>query len=98
MDIERILIEVVAELDSATEKFPLWPTDPIHAFAILGEECGELNKAVLQATYEPHKSNEDEVRAEAIQVAAMSLRFLMSLNEYKYVKSGQHKQVKSESV
>ena len=92
MGIERILIEVVAEVGKATEKFPVWPTDPIHAFAILGEEHGELNKAVLQAVYEPHKSNEGEVRAEAIQVAAMSLRFLMSLDEYKYVKSEQHEQ------
>ena len=92
MNIKKAVELVVSEVDKATEKFPVWPTDPIHAFAILGEEHGELNKAVLQVVYEPHKSNEDEVRAEAIQVTAMSLRFLMSLDEYKYTKSEQHDQ------
>jgi hypothetical protein len=31
---------VLAELDRATRKFPTWPTDPLHAVAVLGEEAG----------------------------------------------------------
>lgn len=88
----NITEEVITELQRATEKFPTWPTDPLHAVAILGEEYGELNKAVLQSIYEPHKSSPDEVREEAIQTAAMALRFLLSLDKYDYRECEQHKQ------
>jgi len=84
--------QVLAEVSAATTKFPTWPTDPLHAMAVVGEEVGELQKAVLQAVYEPHKSNPDDVRAEAIQVAAMAFRFLLSLDEYKYEPGIQHQQ------
>jgi len=83
---------VITELEKAVRKFPTWPTDPIHALAVLGEEYGELNKAVLQMTYEPHKTSLDEVRTEAIQTAAMSLRFLKSLDAYEYKRGEQHTQ------
>lgn len=86
--IERIL----EEAKRATQKFPTWPTDPLHALAILGEEFGELTKDMLQLTYEPHKTNKDRVRTEAIQTAAMALRLFQSLNHYKYRPSKQHSQ------
>lgn len=38
---------VMDEVRRATQKFPTWPNDPLHAVAILGEEFGELTKAVL---------------------------------------------------
>ena len=85
--------EVAAELQRATSKFPTWPTDPLHALAVLGEEFGELTKAMLQLTYEPHKTSADEVRSEAIQVAAMALRLVHSLGRYRYAPSEQHQQV-----
>lgn len=84
--------EVLAEVYRATDKFPTWPTDPLHAVAVLGEEYGELNKAVLQAVYEPHKSSPADVREEAIQCAAMAVRFLMSLQMYRYEECEQHLQ------
>lgn len=59
---------------------------------MLGEEFGELQKAVLQVTYEPHKATRDEVRKEAIQTAAMALRFIASLDEYHYARGLQHYQ------
>lgn len=40
--------DVLAELERATRKFPTWPTDPLHAVVVLGEEFGELTKAVLE--------------------------------------------------
>lgn len=86
--LERILNEV----QRATVKFPTWPTDPLHALAVLGEEFGELNKAMLQLTYEPHKSSQAAVREEAIQTAAMALRLAMSLDRYEYRRSEQHEQ------
>ena len=76
---EQIIKDVFAELKRAEEKFPGFPKDPIHAACVLAEENGELQKAVLQWTYE--KCSVMDVRAEAIQVAAMALRFLFSLRE-----------------
>ena len=84
--------EILSEVERATVKFPTWPTDPLHALAVLGEEYGELNKAMLQLTYEPHKTNLDKVRMEAIQTAEMALRLAMSLDTYEYAPSGQHSQ------
>lgn len=84
--------EVFAELARAIAKFPTWPTDPLHAVGVLNEEVGELNKAILQAVYEPHKSGPNEVREEAIQAAAMALRFVESLSLYRYARGAQHHQ------
>lgn len=90
----NIINEIIEEIEKATEKFPTWPTDPIHALAVLGEEFGELNKDVLQMCYEPHKTSKEKIKNEAIQTAAMAVRFLMSLDEYCYAPSEQHHQEK----
>jgi len=86
------LLEVCAEVDRATVKFPTWPTDALHAVGVVAEEMGELQKEVMQLTYEPHKSTRETVRKEAVQLAAMSLRFLMSLDRYEYAPRPQHSQ------
>lgn len=83
---------VMDEVSRATRKFPTWPDDPLHAVAILGEEFGELTKAVLQTIYEPHKVREGELRTEAIQTAAMALRFLASLDRYEFAPCAHHVQ------
>lgn len=92
MKLDRLLDEVTHEIQKATQKFPCWPIDPLHAVGILGEEFGELQKEVLQLCYEPHKSSNAAVRTEAIQTAAMALRFLMSLDSYEYKEGEQHSQ------
>lgn len=90
MSVEQL---VQAELARAVAKFPTWPTDPLHALAVLGEEFGELTKAMLQHTYEPHKGvTAEDIRDEAIQTAAMALRLAMSLPCYQYRKAPQHSQ------
>lgn len=89
---DNITAEVLAELERAMRKFPTWPTDPLHALAVLGEEFGELTKDVLQLTYEPHKTSRENVRTEAIQTAAMALRFAASLDAYQYARGVQHSQ------
>lgn len=92
--LEQLVSEITDEVKRATEKFPTWPTDPLHALAILGEEYGELNREMLQLVYEPHKTNSAKVRQEAIQTAAMALRLLLSLDKYQYQPSTQHQQPK----
>jgi len=91
--IERAIDVVRTEIASAIVKFPTWPTDPLHAVAVVGEEAGELTKATLQAVYEPHKSTSDDVFEEAVQTAAMAIRFLASINEYEYAEGVQHAQL-----
>lgn len=88
----HVVAEVLAELAKAVAKFPTWPTDPLHALAVLGEEFGELTKDVLQLCYEPHKTTPESARTEAMQTAAMALRFAMSLARYEYRPGAQHAQ------
>lgn len=83
---------IFEELDRAAKKFPTWPTDPLHAVGIVGEEFGELIRAVLQQVYEPEKNRPDDVKTEAIQLAAMVLRFIRSLDKYSFDKCNQHQQ------
>lgn len=83
---------IADELERAIKLYPNWPTDPIHAMAVVNEEVGELNKAILQQVYEPHKNPPDAVRKEAHQAAAMLIRFLISFDEYSWEKSYQHQQ------
>lgn len=92
--VDEIFGLIKAELQSANEKYPDWPSDPLHAVAIVGEEFGELNRAVLQVVYEPEKQSFSyaESKNEAIQTAAMAIRFLMSLDRYDYSRSEQHSQ------
>ena len=87
-----VIDQIIDEVVRATHKFPTWPTDPLHALAVLGEEFGELTKAMLQQVYEPHKVNAGEIRIEAIQTAAMALRLAMSLETYEYKRCPQHPQ------
>ena len=86
---------VIDELNRALAKHPTWPTDPIHAAAIIAEECGELQKAVLEAVYEPYKNSRRNIRKEAVQTAAMCLRFLASLDVYKWYWTETHGKAES---
>ncbi len=91
----KIFEDVRKELKKAKTKFPYWPSDPLHASGIISEEVGELHKEVLQWTYEPNKTEYENIRKEAIQSIAMLIRFIDSLDddEYQWLKSEQHKQL-----
>lgn len=90
---ETILQQIKNELVRAIAKFPTWPDDPLHAMAVVNEEIGELNQAVLQVVYE--EVDVDHVWEEALQSAAMLFRFLDSLdkNRYRFIVSKQHNQI-----
>jgi hypothetical protein len=89
---EDAVVDVLHEMERASTKFPTWPTDPLHAVGVVAEEMGELQKEVMQLTYEPHKSSPESVRKEAVQLAAMAMRFLVSLDRYVYAPGPQHSQ------
>ena len=69
-----IVSQVSQELSYAESKYPDWPTDQIHAAAIVAEESGELVRAVLNEVY--HGAPDEASDREAIQTAAMCIRFL----------------------
>ena len=72
---------IKGELKRAKKLYPIWPRDKIHAAAIVAEEAGELVRAAND--HERPGENKDEgdtrirMQIEAIQTAAMCLRFLM---------------------
>ncbi len=76
MNREQMIEAVFAELYRAEEKHPEWPEDVIHRAAIVAEESGELVQAALQNVYE--SGSKEHMIEEAIQTAAMALRFLFA--------------------
>jgi len=87
---DEVIARTRGELNRARRKFPLWPTDPFVALAVLQEEVGELTKAVLQYVYEPNKNvTADEILAEAVQVLAMAVRFTANLDRYDFERAAQ---------
>ena len=87
MNDDRVLRDIVDELGRARSKFPTWPDDPLHAAAVVNEEAGELTRAVLKWVYEG--GNAEDVKREAVQTAAMAVRFLVNISLYETYESGQ---------
>lgn len=72
----EILKKITDELHRAKEIHPSWPQDSIHQAAIVQEEAGELIRASLQHEFEG--VSKQPMETEAIQTAAMALRFLLN--------------------
>lgn len=70
---------VFNELRSAESLHPNWPTNIFEALAVVQEGVGELAQACLGVKHKG--ASEDRVFEEAVQVAAMGLRFLFNLCE-----------------
>jgi NTP pyrophosphatase (non-canonical NTP hydrolase) len=88
-----ILVDIIKELRRAEKIHPRWPRDPFHAATVLGEEVGELLKAILERTYHPPDVNEEDleeaIMCEATQVAAMAIRFIVNMRIYQYLPAEQ---------
>lgn len=82
-----IILNIVAELQRAEQKHPQWPTDIIHAAAVVGEESGELTQAALQYHYE--NGGMATCQVEAIHVAVTAIRFLKNSKNSSYERPGQ---------
>lgn len=71
----KALVNIQTELDRAREIHPDWPSDYIYQAAIVQEESGELMRAALQ--YELENASKNAMQTEAVQTAAMALRFIL---------------------
>ena len=80
MDEEIILKLVIKELHRAEKEFPYWFGDPIHASNVVAEEAGELVRAANIFSYEDGLLY--TLKEEAIQTAAMAIRFLKHIDKY----------------
>ena len=87
------MARVFRELRAAEDKFPGWPTDPVHAGAIVAEEAGELSQATLQYYYGSRRTSVEEMRKEAAHTAAMAIRFLLGLQIHGYSQDGERAEV-----
>ena len=76
-----LLMEIMMEVERAHQKHPKWPDCPIKQIAIVSEESGELTRAGNQL--DEGKGTFEEIRTEAIQTAAVTIRFLMQLPKTK---------------
>jgi len=69
-----VMAQIKAEIERAREIHPDWPSDVLHAAAIVSEESGELMRAAVQ-----HRGEGGTLEAcdeEAIQTAAVAIRFV----------------------
>ncbi len=89
METIQITSEFVAELLKAKAKFPRFPTDPVHAVAIMAEEAGEAVQASLLVNYESHSI--ERIKKEVIQTGAMCIRILNNIEKFQVSQSAQVK-------
>lgn len=75
MSLEQLVQAVVSELEFATEKFPAFNTAH-EGYAVLLEEVDELKAHVWM---KQGRRNLTAMQREAIQVAAMALRFAFDM-------------------
>ena len=88
---ENAMKLIYEEYNTSIQQHPNWPTDPIHASAILAEESGELTQACLDYVY--RDADGKAAFDEAIQCGAMALRFLVNVGTYVKGKDGKDKRI-----
>ena len=82
----KVLQLIDKELESAKTRYPWWPSDAVHAGAIVAEEAGELTQATLDHVYDHLNHNGADTVArmqkEAVQTISMGIRFLENMEAY----------------
>lgn len=75
---DKILFEILNEVDRAEEKHPVWPTDNLKRVAFVAGEAGEALKEAIKL-YEGTGSLEN-LETELIQTAGTCLRMLKAMH------------------
>lgn len=76
---KEALTAILHELKAAKAKHGPWPTDPVHAAAVLAEEAGETVQAALDWTYENWDRQHEHMLVEAAQTGAMAVRMIAAM-------------------
>jgi NTP pyrophosphatase (non-canonical NTP hydrolase) len=74
------LEDVIEERVRQEQKWGVQNHDPFKWAAVLGEEVGEVNKAILEMHFGEDPAMVADVRAELIQVAAVAVAFVECLD------------------
>ena len=75
---DQAIRAIFDEISAAEAKHGAFPEDIIHCAAIVAEEAGELVQAAIDFHY-CHDEAQTDVQKEAIQTAAMAIRFLLEV-------------------
>lgn len=70
----RVLLQMMAELRRAREKWPDWPEDPVHAAQIVSDQGEELVLAAMEHVCE--HGDQEAMRQEAVRTLTTAARFL----------------------
>jgi NTP pyrophosphatase (non-canonical NTP hydrolase) len=82
--IKAVVGAICEEYVRATEVWPDFPTDVVHAAAIVVEEAGELLQAANNIRWKDDDiANRENLLEEATQVGAMAVRFLANIGDLK---------------
>jgi len=74
---------IIDELHRARGLYPEWPTDAVHAAAVMAEEAGETVKAALDFHYKGEQPlHKQHMKDEATQTGAMAIRVLLGVENY----------------
>lgn len=85
MNIDEAILLIKQELSKAEKIHPEWPTDKIHAAAIVSEESGELVQACNDYVNDifdrstKEKYHKIVMQTEAIHTAVTAIRFLINM-------------------
>lgn len=74
---DRILFEILNEIDRAEIKHPVWPTDNIKRVAIVNCEAGEALKEAVKIS--EGKGSLENLETELIQTAGTCIRMIKAM-------------------
>lgn len=72
----EIFDRIIIELAKAKAKHPIFPKDVIHMVAIMAEKSGEAVQAAIDRYYDPEIKDNEKLKTELLQTAAMCIRCL----------------------
>ena len=80
----RTIHDILDERQRQIEKFGKQDYSTLEWHAVFAEECGEVSKLVCKQECPPHSPPDDEaIRAELVQVAAVSIAWIEALDRKK---------------
>jgi hypothetical protein len=88
-DFYRVVKMIGAELERNQNSLPVYPSDSIHAAALVSMETESLNRSAYQFNY--LNIERENMQGAAIRTAARAIRFLMNVERMRVHKSTVHK-------